>query len=66
MKWCVEYPEFCLVIKFKHKIPNVCMHAENIFLGIVVPENKIFYAALVILERSATCFSNPLSDITDK
>jgi hypothetical protein len=24
------------------------LHAENIFVGIVVPENKIFYAALDI------------------
>ena len=30
MKWCVEYNEFCLVIKFKHKIPSVCM--QKIFL----------------------------------
>jgi hypothetical protein len=25
------------------------LNAENIFVGIVVPENKIFYAALVSL-----------------
>jgi hypothetical protein len=30
MKWCVDYTEFCLVIKFKHKIPSVCM--QKIFL----------------------------------
>jgi hypothetical protein len=24
------------------------LHAENIFVGFVVPENKIFYAALVL------------------
>jgi hypothetical protein len=24
------------------------LHAENIFVGIVVPENKIFYAALIV------------------
>jgi hypothetical protein len=30
MKWCVEYTEFCLVIKFKHMIPSVCV--QKIFL----------------------------------
>jgi uncharacterized membrane-anchored protein len=30
MKWCVDYTEFCLVIKFKHMIPSVCM--QKIFL----------------------------------
>ena len=30
IKWCVDYTEFCLVIKFKHKIPSVCM--QKIFL----------------------------------
>jgi hypothetical protein len=30
MKWCVDYTEFCLVTKFKHKIPSVCM--QKIFL----------------------------------
>jgi hypothetical protein len=34
------------------------LHAENIFVGFVVPENKIFYAALKGRNENGTIFSS--------
>jgi hypothetical protein len=40
MKWCVEYTEFCLVVKFKHKITSVCV--QKIF-SLALWSQKIKY-----------------------